>query len=172
MQRIGAGHDDAYSSGERASRVDEQLATRSTSAALYEEAGDVTGAGSLSVARKARCESVLPVQAGEGTHLLAGVEVNFFAIEDEDGKIVVQLLRGEIARVEDGAVPVDDLSGEDFQPSGTGQRDVKQRDVVRRTTLLLPDIVGIANFLIFSRFSSASDFLREKFVFSSFWTAA
>ena len=70
------------------------------------------------------------MEAAEGAHLLAGIEVDLFARDVDDGEEIVQLEEREITPIEDGAVAIDHHHGPCLDAGGTDKSDVEQSNII------------------------------------------
>src|SRR5580704_4910497 len=79
---------------------------------------------------KTRCEAMLPMKQPERTHLLAWIEVNILAVENDIHDVVVELAECEVARIKHRPVAIDDLHGVNVQPGRSRESEVQKSDIV------------------------------------------
>src|SRR5579863_6348974 len=95
---------------------------------------------------KAGCEAMLPLEESEGAHLLARVEIDIFAVENDVHDIVIELTECKVAGVEDSSVAIDDLHRVNPQSRSPRKGDIQKSDIVRGSAFLEPHILGTLDF--------------------------
>ncbi len=106
---------------------------------------DETGA-SFSLAN-ATCQGMFPIEMLIGTVAGAGIEELFFAVDVDDGNIVVELSEVEVGSEKETAIAIGDGGEVGLHASGACHGDEEFRDLVIAATLARPDVVGVVDVL-------------------------
>ena len=143
--RAGVGHGDG--AGDCALLVNGKVGDSLGTGVGVGLAGSVDEVGASFGLANATGQGVLPGEMLIGTVAGAGVEELFFAVDVDDGDVVVELREAEVGFEKETAITIGDGGEVGLHAGGACHGDEEFGELVVAATLARPDVVGVVDFL-------------------------
>src|SRR5580658_5724509 len=88
---------------------------------------------------------MLPRKMSVGAIASPGIEELLFAVDHDNGEIVIKLRQAEIAHQKYAPIAIGDCHGISLHASSTRHSDKKIRELIAGATLAVPDVVCIVH---------------------------